>query len=102
MAFAGWKLGKGSDHGSVIGRSTLKRPRELSTERLIDHSPDSPYESGSRGSYEIMKEDVKCGVDYVLLPPGVWNVLYEMYGGGPRSTIRGSVPYKIEFIIVSY
>ena len=87
VAFTGWKLGSSTDEGRGIGnnnsRSSLKRPRELSTEQLIDRSPDSPYVAGSRGSYEIMKQNVVHGTDFVLVPPGVWNVLYEMYGGGP-------------------
>ncbi|KAL3811303.1 hypothetical protein ACHAXA_007165 [Cyclostephanos tholiformis] len=80
VAFSGWRNRPKSDLTSMP--KSLKRPRELSTERLIDRSPGS-ISSGSRGSYEPMKSSVVSGVDYVLVPPGVWNVLYEMYGGGP-------------------
>jgi len=75
VAFTGWNLGKSNQR---ISPSSIKRPRELSTEQLIDRSV-----SGSRGSYEIMKQNLVYGKDYVLVPAGVWNVLYEMYGGGP-------------------
>ncbi|KAL7555026.1 hypothetical protein ACHAWF_018621 [Thalassiosira exigua] len=84
--YSGWDAGSGS--GTNGRRSTssslsLKRPNELSTERLVERSPDAPYVSGSRGSYELMRRDVHRDRDYVLVPPGVWNVLYELYGGGP-------------------
>jgi len=81
VAFTGWELGE-SERASC-SPSSLKRPRELSTERLIDRSLDSVFVSGTRGSYEIMSDNMVRGKDYVLVPPGVWNVLYEMYGGGP-------------------
>ncbi|KAL7541199.1 hypothetical protein ACHAXR_010719 [Thalassiosira sp. AJA248-18] len=80
VAFTGWTLGKS---GQFSSPSSLKRPRELSTERLIDRSTDTIFVSGSRGSYEIMKQNAVLGTNYVLVPPGVWNVLYEIYGGGP-------------------
>jgi len=35
------------------------------------------------GSYEKMRDNIKKDEDYVLIPPGVWDVLYELYGGGP-------------------
>lgn len=38
---------------------------------------------GCQGSYEIMKHNLKKDVDYILVPPAVWDVLYELYGGGP-------------------
>lgn len=83
-AFTGWRndvylVKSTTNNGSII----VKRPRELTTERLIDRSPDSSFISGSQGSYEAMKSSVVNGEDYVLVPPGVWNILYEMYGGGP-------------------
>ena len=58
------------------------RPQELSTEKLLDRSPDSSI-TGSYGSYELMKKNLKKGKDYVIIPPGVWDILYELYGGGP-------------------
>lgn len=63
--------------------STLERPRELSTERLLDRSTDSPFVAGTRGSYELMRVDISVDDDYILVPPGVWNELYNLYGGGP-------------------
>ena len=85
VEYTGWKIGSASasiSHSPQKPRS-LKRPRELSTESLIDRSTNSPCVSGSRGSYEVMKHQLIYGKDYVLVPPGVWNVLYEIYGGGP-------------------
>ena len=35
------------------------------------------------GSYELMKQKLKKDVDYVLVPPCVWDILYELYAGGP-------------------
>ena len=83
VAYTGFNLDSSSTNGRSRRKRSLKRPRELSTERLIDRSPDSPFVSGSRGSYEMMKHRLVRDKDYVLIPPGVWNVLYEMYGGGP-------------------
>ncbi|KAL9185341.1 hypothetical protein ACHAXT_003118 [Thalassiosira profunda] len=79
-AFTGWKIGESHRPSR---RSSLKRPRELSSERLMDRSADAAYVSGTRGSYELMRRSLVLGEDYVLVPPGVWNILYEMYGGGP-------------------
>jgi len=84
VAYTGYNLDNSSSSSNGRSRKrSPKRPRELSTERLIDRSPDSPFVSGSRGSYEMMKHRLVRDKDYVLIPPGVWNVLYEMYGGGP-------------------
>lgn len=58
------------------------RPHDLSTEILLDRSSDSAV-GGCQGSYEIMKHNLKKDVDYILVPPAVWDVLYELYGGGP-------------------
>jgi len=99
VAFTGFKLGEDSDDGIP---SSLRRPRELSTERLIDRSADATYVSGSRGSYEVMKDDVEFGKDYILVPPGVWNVLYEIYGGGPplpRMILRNNGTENTETIM---
>ena len=79
VAYTGWKAAE----GNVFNPTSLKRPRELSTERLIDRSVEAISMSGTRGSYELMKRKLSLGKHYVLVPPGVWNVLYEMYGGGP-------------------
>lgn len=59
-----------------------KRPGPISTERLIDHSEEAVV-GGTLGSYELMKPGLVKDLDYVLVPPGVWDVLYELYGGGP-------------------
>ena len=84
-AFTGWRndVTSTTNNGPIKLPEYVKRPRELTTERLIDRSPDSSFMSGSQGSYEAMKSSVVNGEDYVLVPPGVWNILYEMYGGGP-------------------
>ena len=79
VAYTGWK----ATERNVFNPTSLKRPRELSTERLIDRSVEAISMSGTRGSYELMKRKLSLGKHYVLIPPGVWNVLYEMYGGGP-------------------
>ncbi len=79
VAYTGWKAAE----SNVFNPISLKRPRELSTERLIDRSIEAISMSGTRGSYELMKQKLSLGKHYVLIPPGVWNVLYEMYGGGP-------------------
>lgn len=63
--------------------SSKYRPGDLSTERLLDDNKDSLTTRGSLGSYEIMKSGLKLNIDYVLIPPGVWDILYELYGGGP-------------------
>jgi ubiquitin C-terminal hydrolase len=39
-----------------------------------------------------MKQDLKRDEDYVLLPPGVWDLLYELYGGGPALPRMVNVP----------
>jgi len=83
VAFTGWKICKTDEEHLPCVPSSLKRPNEMSTERLINRSADLAIVSGSRGSYEVMEEGLVIGKDYVLVPPGVWNVLYEMYGGGP-------------------
>lgn len=59
-----------------------KRPGELSTERLLDRQDDVVV-AGTLGSYEVMKKGLVKDVDYVLVPPPVWDVLFEMYAGGP-------------------
>jgi ubiquitin C-terminal hydrolase len=58
------------------------RPRELSAENLLNRDDDFIV-AGAYGSYEVMKKGLEKDVHYVLVPPGVWDVLYEIYGGGP-------------------
>jgi hypothetical protein len=74
VAYTGWSwLGEPPVQRA---RQTFQRPRALTTERLL-------ASDGTAGSYQVMKHGLKKNKDYVLVPPGVWNVLYELYGGGP-------------------
>lgn len=63
-------------------RRTLYRPGDLSNERLLEKDWDI-HLPGSLGSFEPMKEGLVPNQDYVLVPPNVWDVLFEMYSGGP-------------------
>ncbi|KAG7354397.1 ubiquitin carboxyl-terminal hydrolase [Nitzschia inconspicua] len=58
------------------------RPGELSTNNLLVRDDDAMV-AGILGSYQLMRTDVKKDVDYVLVPSSVWDVLYELYAGGP-------------------
>lgn len=79
-AYVGWSW-RGDPH---VRRTRLLRPRSLSNNRLLERTDgNGEYISGALGSYEMMKNGVLKNVDYTLVPPGVWNVLYELYGGGP-------------------
>eukprot|EP00984_Skeletonema_dohrnii_P012920 scaffold5284_cov73-Skeletonema_dohrnii-CCMP3373.AAC.1 len=62
VAYTGWKAAE----GNVFNPTSLKRPRELSTERLIDRSVEAISMSGTRGSYELMKRKLSLGKHYVL------------------------------------
>jgi len=75
-----------------ISIESRMRPQELSTEKLLDRLPDSSI-TGSHGSYELMKKNLKKEKDYVLIPPGVWDILYELYGGGPPLPRMITNPY---------
>ncbi|GAX27128.1 hypothetical protein FisN_13Lh324 [Fistulifera solaris] len=67
-----------------VRRTRLGRPRSLSNSRLVEKTDgDGVYIAGALGSYEMMKNLLQINEDYILVPPGVWNVLYELYGGGP-------------------
>lgn len=61
---------------------TLERPGELSTEPLLRRLDDDIV-AGTYGSYELMHPGLEKDTDYVLVPPAVWDILYEIYGGGP-------------------
>ena len=74
-AYVGW-----SWDGQGIPE-TFIRPPDISTESLLDRA--SNVVAGTLGSYEVMKNGLQKGFDYVLIPPSVWEVLYELYGGGP-------------------
>lgn len=76
-SYVGWEWNDGS--ADIVSRD---RPHGLNTENLIDHSTNI-IGRGSLGSYELMKEGLEKDLDYVLVPPRVWDILYELYGGGP-------------------
>jgi len=76
-AYAGW-----SYIGQVPKERSDVRPRQLSTVCLVDRDPDSEI-GGLLGSYEVMRQGLERDVDYVLIPHRVWDILYELYGGGP-------------------
>lgn len=61
-------------------RKSIRRPGALSSESLLEQETVIP---GSLGSYYVMKQGLIKHCDYVLIPPGVWNVLFEIYSGGP-------------------
>ena len=50
-------------------------------EIILDQNSPSP--PGSLGPHFALQPDLVKNVDYVLVPPGVWDIIYEMYGGGP-------------------
>ncbi|CAJ1944543.1 unnamed protein product [Cylindrotheca closterium] len=77
-AYTGWSWGG----ESAVRNPDAPKPETLSTEALIDRDQDEIV-GGTFGSYELMKSNLVLGQDYVLVPPGVWDVLYEIYGGGP-------------------
>ena len=75
-SFVGWSwLGERPNQ-----RTSFTRPASLSNEALLDRTACN---GGTMGSYEWMRHGLKKNKDYVLVPPAVWNVLYELYGGGP-------------------
>ena len=63
-------------------RRGFYRPGDISSERLLEKESDH-YVPGTLGSYELMKEGLIQDEDYILVPSGVWDVLFELYGGGP-------------------
>jgi hypothetical protein len=77
LSFVGWEWSDGT-----VEYASRQRPHDLSTEKLLDQDPDSIIR-GTMGSYELMKKGLKKDIDYVLVPPRVWDILYELYGGGP-------------------
>ena len=44
---------------------------------------DDEIVAGTYGSYEVMKKGLAKEINYVLVPPSVWDILFELYGGGP-------------------
>jgi hypothetical protein len=96
-AYVGWSWG-----GQIsAAKQSGKRPKELSQERLLNRSDDH-FGLGILGSYEFMKEGLARDQDYVLIPPGVWDVLYEIYGGGPTLPRMVVHPKKEEGGLSSY
>jgi hypothetical protein len=73
MAYVQWPW---SAHTGVA-----TRPGDLSMENLLDHSDDSMMQS--QGSFKCMRKDVQKDIDYVLIPTSVWDIFFELYGGGP-------------------
>jgi len=88
--YVGWSW----DDGTPTVLSRL-RPSDLSTERLLDRFSDVSV-AGTLGSYEIMKKDLQKGFDYMLVPTGVWDILYELYAGGPPLPRMVVPPRRIE------
>jgi hypothetical protein len=78
--YAGWSWV--GDH-PLKQRRSRPRPGALSNEALLERDEESVVIPGTMGSYELMKHGLKRNKDYVLIPPGVWDILFEMYGGGP-------------------
>lgn len=66
----------------VSGKQKRRRPGEMSTSNLLVLEDDAML-AGILGSYQMMRTDVKKNVDYVLIPSNVWDVLFELYSGGP-------------------
>jgi ubiquitin C-terminal hydrolase len=63
-------------------RKSVERPGLLSNEDLLEADPEI-VTRGTMGSYEMMRPGLKRNRDYVLVPPGVWSILFELYSGGP-------------------
>lgn len=68
--------GSSSEHHDSM--PALKRPSSIDNSDLI-YEPTSENSSLAIELHDTLVE----GTDYILLPEGVWNKLYEWYGGGP-------------------
>ena len=83
QSYVGWTWSKGN---IAVGTRSMSRKRQrpgsLSSESMLDRM-DEDIVAGTLGSYELMKKNLRKDIDYVLVPSSVWDVLYEMYGGGP-------------------
>jgi len=83
VSYVGWTWSKDT---KVINNRKVSRKRQrpalISSEPMLDRMSDDVV-PGTLGSYELMKRDLRKDIDYVLVPSSVWDVLYEMYGGGP-------------------
>ncbi len=76
--YVGWNW----SGANSLHRHASVRPGDITTETLLDRTSEFTI-AGTLGSYELMKQGLRKNVDYVLIPPAVWDVLYEIYGGGP-------------------
>ena len=82
-AYVGWTWGDEDHQNAPKLRSS--RPSEISTEALLANTSSTwtSCPSGTLGSYELMISDLTRERDYVLVPSAVWDLLYELYSGGP-------------------
>jgi Ubiquitin carboxyl-terminal hydrolase/DUSP domain len=80
MKYVGWSYV--GERNINLRESNAIRPSSLDTESLLERDPDNVIR-GIMGSYELMRRGLKYGIDYVLVPPNVWDILYELYSGGP-------------------
>lgn len=80
-SYVGWSWAGDTTMTSTSPAERI-RPKELSNENLLNREDDYIV-AGAYGSYEVMKKGLEKDVHYVLVPPGVWDILYEVYGGGP-------------------
>ena len=62
-------------------RSRLERPGAISNHVLLATQEEACIVD--YGSYHVMSQSLEMNKHYVLIPPGVWNAFYELYGGGP-------------------
>lgn len=83
-SYVGWKWATEEKPNGLKDepRRKRRRPGSLSSEPLLDRFDDDII-GGTMGSYELMKKDLRKDVDFVIVPSGVWDALYELYGGGP-------------------
>jgi len=75
--------------------SRSSRPGQLSSEPLLDRFEDNVV-PGSFGSYEVMRPGLRKDEHYVLVPPRVWDTLFEIYGGGPPLPRMVNAPERKE------
>jgi len=87
-AYVGWSW----MNEKPLPRSLFQRPPSLSNEALIEKNEG--YVPGALGSYFGLRERLMRDQDYVLVPPQVWDVLYELYGGGPPLPRMVCVPER--------
>eukprot|EP00934_Nitzschia_sp_Nitz4_P005165 Nitzschia sp. Nitz4//scaffold94_size78252//53792//59970//NITZ4_005474-RA/size78252-augustus-gene-0.67-mRNA-1//1//CDS//3329560398//5155//frame0 len=78
--YVGWTWA--GENGNERGSRKRRRPGPLTSEPLLNNLDDEVV-AGTLGSYHLMMPGVKKGRDYVLIPPPVWDALYEIYSGGP-------------------